>query len=101
MEHGGSHSRSTLNATPSSSYAGTRKAFRPPDSTDALSGPPMVGSTNGWRCWSSPMPKYKMSDFRPAREWLDKLPEERRRKIEAGAAEIIRGIRLAELRKSL
>jgi DNA-binding XRE family transcriptional regulator len=47
------------------------------------------------------MTKYKRSDFRPAREWIDALPEERREKIYAGAAEIIKNIRLAELRKAM
>ena len=47
------------------------------------------------------MTKYRKSDFRPAREWIDALPEERRRKIEAGAAEIIGKVRLAQLRKAM
>lgn len=47
------------------------------------------------------MTKYKRSDFRPAREWIDALPEDRREKIYAGAAEIIRNMRLAELRRAM
>lgn len=48
------------------------------------------------------MAKYRKSDFRPALDEIMKdLPEERRERIFAGAAEIIRGIRLAELRKAL
>lgn len=47
------------------------------------------------------MAKYKRSDFRPAREWIDALPKERREKIEAGAARLLADIHLAELRKAM
>lgn len=47
------------------------------------------------------MARFKKSDFRPAREWIDTLPEERRKKVEAGAATVLADIHLAELRKAL
>jgi DNA-binding Xre family transcriptional regulator len=45
--------------------------------------------------------KYKMFEFRPAREWIDGLPRERREKIEAGAAAIVAAVHLAELRRAM
>ena len=48
------------------------------------------------------MTKYKRSDFRPALDEIMKdMPEERRENIYAGAAEIIKDVRLAELRKAM
>jgi len=47
------------------------------------------------------MTRYSTEDFRPAREWIDKLPPHRRARIEAGAATILEQIRLAELRKAM
>lgn len=47
------------------------------------------------------MAKYKKSDFKPAREWIDALPKERREKIEAGAAAIVQALHLSELRKAM
>lgn len=47
------------------------------------------------------MARYKRSDFRSVLDELKDLPEERREKIYAGAAEIIRDMRLAELRKAM
>lgn len=47
------------------------------------------------------MTKYRKSDARPARAWIDDLPEDRRSRIETGAARIVRQVHLAELRKAL
>jgi len=47
------------------------------------------------------MSKFTTKDFRPAREWIDKLPAERLAKIKAAAAANIEAIRLAEIRKAL
>ncbi len=47
------------------------------------------------------MAQYKKSDFRPAQEWIDALPKERREKIYAGAAATIEAIHLREVRKAL
>jgi hypothetical protein len=47
------------------------------------------------------MTRYRKSDAVPARAWIDDLPEDRRSRIEAGAAKIVRQVHLAELRKAL
>lgn len=47
------------------------------------------------------MTKFKKSDARPSSDWIDALPKERKAKIEAGAAKIIRHVHLAELRKAM
>ncbi|HVW54916.1 MAG TPA: helix-turn-helix domain-containing protein [Rhizobiaceae bacterium] len=47
------------------------------------------------------MTKYRKSDALPARAWIDDLPEDRRSRIDAGAARIVRQAHLAELRKAL
>ncbi len=43
----------------------------------------------------------KKADFRPARERIDALPAERRKKIEAGARKLIEAAHIGELRKAL
>jgi DNA-binding XRE family transcriptional regulator len=43
----------------------------------------------------------KKSEFRPASEWIDALPAERRRKIESGARKILAEMHLAEVRKAM
>jgi hypothetical protein len=47
------------------------------------------------------MTKYRKPDALPARAWIDGLPEDRRSRIDAGAARIVRQVHLAELRKVL
>lgn len=47
------------------------------------------------------MARYKKSDFRPAREWIDALPEERRARIYEGARKTIREVRLREIREAV
>lgn len=47
------------------------------------------------------MARLKRSDFTAARERIAALPEDRRRRIEAGAAEILKSMHLAELRKAM
>ena len=47
------------------------------------------------------MTKFKKTDFRPAREWIDALPQDRLDKVEEGAAAIVRAAHLAELRKAM
>ena len=47
------------------------------------------------------MAKPTKSDFKPARAWIDALPDDRREKIESGAAEIVRAAHLSELRKAM
>ena len=47
------------------------------------------------------MTRLKKSDFRPARERIDRLPAERRARIQAGAETIIQAARLAEIRRAL
>lgn len=45
--------------------------------------------------------KLKRSDFRPATEWIDALPAERRERAQAGAALILEDMHLAEIRKAV
>ena len=47
------------------------------------------------------MTKFKKTDFRRAREWIDALPQDRLDKVEEGAAAIVRAAHLAELRKAM
>lgn len=47
------------------------------------------------------MTAYRRSDFLPFRELLEDLPEDRRRKAEAAAANIVERMHLAEIRKAL
>jgi len=47
------------------------------------------------------MSKFKKSDFRPAREWIEKLPPQRLESIRAAAGEIVAEARLNEIRKAL
>lgn len=47
------------------------------------------------------MTKFKKSDFRPAREWIEKLPPQRLGPIRAAANEIVAEARLNEIRKAL
>lgn len=47
------------------------------------------------------MAKFKKSDFKPFREHFGSLSKERREKIEAGAAVILKEMHLAELRKAM
>lgn len=47
------------------------------------------------------MARFKKSDFRPARERINALPEKRRARIERGAAEILEAMHLSEIRKAL
>lgn len=47
------------------------------------------------------MAKLKKSEFTKARDWIDALPKERRDKVVANAADIVRGVHLAELRKAM
>lgn len=47
------------------------------------------------------MAKFKKTDFRPAREWIDKLPPERLEPIRAGAKAIVAEARLSQVRKAL
>lgn len=47
------------------------------------------------------MTKLTRKDFRPAREWIDKLPAKRLAKIKASAAAAIEAMHLAEVRKAL
>jgi transcriptional regulator with XRE-family HTH domain len=47
------------------------------------------------------MAKFKKSDFKPARDWIDQIPQERREAVEAGAASIIAEARLSDIRKVL
>ncbi|MGH6862310.1 MAG: helix-turn-helix domain-containing protein, partial [Phyllobacterium sp.] len=44
---------------------------------------------------------YKESDFRPAMEWINALPKERRDKIFAGAAATLEAMHLSKVRKAL
>lgn len=43
----------------------------------------------------------KKSEFRPASEWIDRLPAERREKVEIGARRILADMHLAEVRKAM
>lgn len=47
------------------------------------------------------MARFKKSDFKPASDWINELPAERLEKIEAGAANILQEMHLAEMRKAL
>ncbi len=47
------------------------------------------------------MTKLKKSDFRPARDWINKLPADSKARIDAGARQIIAATHLAEVRKAL
>ena len=50
---------------------------------------------------SETMAKMKRSDFRPAREWIEKLPETRLAPIRAAVEEIVAEARRNEVRKAL
>jgi DNA-binding XRE family transcriptional regulator len=47
------------------------------------------------------MAKLKRSDFRPANEWIEALPEASRHRAKAAAARAVEAIHLAEVRKAL
>lgn len=47
------------------------------------------------------MTKFKKSDFRSARERIERLPKERRDRIEADAIEMAQEMHLTEIRKAL
>lgn len=47
------------------------------------------------------MAKLKKADFRPASEWISKLPADSRARVRAGAAAIIEEAHLAAVRKAL
>jgi len=47
------------------------------------------------------MTKLKKTDFRPARDWIDKLPADSKARIDAGARQIIAATHLAGIRKAL
>ena len=47
------------------------------------------------------MAKFNKSDFRPAGEWIDALPDDRRERIEANARRMAAEMHLAEIRKAL
>lgn len=47
------------------------------------------------------MAKLKTSDFRPAQEWIDKLPARTQARARKNAASIIEAVRLAEVRRAL
>ncbi|MBN9307082.1 MULTISPECIES: helix-turn-helix transcriptional regulator [unclassified Devosia] len=47
------------------------------------------------------MSKLKASDFKPARDWIDKLPPKRLARAKKNAATLIEAIRLAEVRRAL
>jgi hypothetical protein len=47
------------------------------------------------------MAKFKRADFRPASEWISKLPEKSEAKVRAGAAAIVEEAHLAAVRKAL
>jgi DNA-binding XRE family transcriptional regulator len=47
------------------------------------------------------MPKFTKEDFRPAREWIEKLPAATLASVKSKAATNIRAIHLAEVRKAL
>ena len=47
------------------------------------------------------MARYNRSDFKSAIERIQSLPDERRARIEAGAARILEQMHLAEIRKAL
>lgn len=47
------------------------------------------------------MAKLSEKDFRPAMEWIEKLPAKRLAKIKAEAAMLIEAVRLAEVRRAL
>jgi hypothetical protein len=47
------------------------------------------------------MAKYKKSDFKSAIDRIRELPEDRLRKVEAGASRILEQMHLAEIRKAL
>jgi DNA-binding Xre family transcriptional regulator len=47
------------------------------------------------------MAKFKKSDFRPTREWIDALAPESKARIKAGAQRLIEATHLAEIRKAL
>ena len=47
------------------------------------------------------MARFKKSDFRPAREWIEKLPPQRLQPIRTAASEIVAEARLNEVRKAL
>ena len=47
------------------------------------------------------MPKFKKSDFRPAFDWIDKLPPDVRARAEEGGRRFIEAMHLAEIRQAL
>jgi DNA-binding XRE family transcriptional regulator len=47
------------------------------------------------------MAKLRKADFRPAREWIDRLPPERLDAVRAGAEAIVAEARLDQVRKAL